>query len=215
MPLFHLPGVTLRYRHPPRLSRSGSPTVSPSWGKFEGGDLTECAPSFKMARGINRHVRPAVRTPREDDEVPPGRGQGHGQEHGRGLEDDAPGLPRGRRQLQGGQGLRSPDQGQGPGRGGPRRPESRPAGHQDRPRRAGRDPRGGPEAPPVRRPPALDLHARRPSGERQDHDLRQAGPLGLRRSARTPCSSPSTSSGRPPRTSSGRSPPPSALPSTR
>ncbi|MCK7522371.1 MAG: signal recognition particle receptor subunit alpha [Ignavibacteriales bacterium] len=65
-------------------------------------------------------------------------------------------------------------------------PQSGPAGHQDRPRRAGRDPRRGPEAAPVLEPAAVGLHAGRPPGERQDHDLRQAGPLRGAGSARPP-----------------------------
>ena len=51
---------------------------------------------------------------------------------------------------------------------------------------------GGPETPPLLQPPALGLHAGRPPGERQDDDLRQAGPLGRRASARTPSSCRST-----------------------
>ena len=76
-----------------------------------------------------------------------------------------------------------------------------PAGHQDRPGRADRHPGRRGQAPDLRLGASVHLHARRPPGQRQDDDLRQAGPLGPGASAGTPCSSPSTSSGRPPRNS--------------
>jgi hypothetical protein len=126
----------------------------------------------KLPRGPN--VRSPDAAPRGDLRPPPGGRPPDRGQHPGGSPRGAGRPPRGRRQLQGRSVLRRARPREGRGARGPPEPHPRPAGREDRARRAGGPPGRGGASAHDGAPAADGDHGARPSGVGQDDERREA-----------------------------------------
>ena len=133
-------------------------------------------PAIYAGSRVRHALRPALRRLHQPARQGTAVRRGHRRDRARDPHRPARGRRRAARRPR----VHRADQGAGAQRGGLEGAQPGPAGHQDRQRRAGRDPGRRDPAAPVRQAAPDRDHARRPAGRRQDDARRQARALAAR-----------------------------------